>query len=123
MPNPKFLRYADLKPRGIPFARQHIRRLIDTRKFPEPVRIGANTIAWLESDIDDWLRERIEASPRRRRAVEAADQEVKMLGGGHARPAPRHSRQLPRSSLGSDRGGADSTDPQELGGGDGRPTT
>ena len=48
MPNPKFLRYGDLRPRGIPFARQHIRRLIATGEFPEPVQIGANTIAWLE---------------------------------------------------------------------------
>jgi prophage regulatory protein len=34
---------ADLKDKGIPWSRQHISRLVKQRKFPAPVKIGANT--------------------------------------------------------------------------------
>jgi prophage regulatory protein len=28
-------------------------------EFPKPVRLGANTVAWVESEIDAWIRARI----------------------------------------------------------------
>lgn len=30
--------------------------------FPKPIQLGAQSVGWLESDIDTWLRERIAAS-------------------------------------------------------------
>jgi prophage regulatory protein len=33
----------------------HIRRLIRDGKFPAPVRLGENRVAWIESEINDWL--------------------------------------------------------------------
>lgn len=30
--------------------------------FPKPIRLGAQSVGWLESEIDAWLRERIAAS-------------------------------------------------------------
>jgi prophage regulatory protein len=30
--------------------------------FPKPISLGARAVGWLESDIEDWLNQRIEAS-------------------------------------------------------------
>ena len=30
--------------------------------FPKPVKLGERAVGWLESDIDDWLTQRIEES-------------------------------------------------------------
>lgn len=30
--------------------------------FPKPIQLGAQSVGWLESEIDTWLRERIAAS-------------------------------------------------------------
>jgi prophage regulatory protein len=31
-------------------------------RFPRPIRLGARSVAWLESEINDWIAERIAAS-------------------------------------------------------------
>jgi prophage regulatory protein len=43
---------------------QHIQRLEDAGKFPKRVRLGdgpRGRVGWLESEVLEWLRERIEA--------------------------------------------------------------
>lgn len=30
--------------------------------FPKPINLGPKSVGWIESEIDDWLRERIAAS-------------------------------------------------------------
>lgn len=30
--------------------------------FPKPIQLGAQSVGWLESEIDTWLRERVAAS-------------------------------------------------------------
>lgn len=30
--------------------------------FPKPVNLGSRAVGWLEAEIQDWLRQRIEAS-------------------------------------------------------------
>jgi prophage regulatory protein len=30
--------------------------------FPKPIQLGAQSVGWLESEIDAWLRERVAAS-------------------------------------------------------------
>ncbi len=30
--------------------------------FPKPVSLGARAVGWLESDIQEWLRQRVELS-------------------------------------------------------------
>jgi prophage regulatory protein len=30
--------------------------------FPRPIALGARAVGWLESEIDDWLRQRVEES-------------------------------------------------------------
>jgi prophage regulatory protein len=62
----------DLRARGIKFSRQHLHRLIRQKRFPAPVKIGANTNAWLEPEIDEYLancvakRDSATQPPRRR---------------------------------------------------------
>lgn len=43
----------------VPYSRAHIYRLIKTGQFPTQVRLGANRIGWLESEICDWISEKI----------------------------------------------------------------
>lgn len=31
-------------------------------QFPRPISLGGRTVGWLESDVDDWLNQRIEDS-------------------------------------------------------------
>lgn len=44
---------------GIPYTPQHIGRLEAAGKFPKRVRLGPNRVAWLLSEVDAWLNERI----------------------------------------------------------------
>ncbi len=37
----------------------HIARLEAAGKFPKRVQLGPSRVGWLESEIDDWLKERI----------------------------------------------------------------
>ena len=37
------------------FSRSFIYKLISTRQFPAPVKIGSASV-WLEEDITDWLK-------------------------------------------------------------------
>lgn len=57
--------YDDLKDKGIRFSRMHIRRLERHGVFPRHVKVSASRIAWVESEIDAWISERIADRDRR----------------------------------------------------------
>lgn len=57
----KFIRYQQLRERGIPWTRVHLNRLIKAGKFPAPVALGGNSIAWVESEVDEWAERRAAA--------------------------------------------------------------
>jgi hypothetical protein len=59
-----FITYKRLPDHGIPYCRQYIRRLIDASKFPAPVRIGPNRVAWPVETIKAWLDERLKKVDR-----------------------------------------------------------
>lgn len=40
-------------------SRSSIYRYISLNKFPKPVHLGENTVAWVEHEIDDWLMARL----------------------------------------------------------------
>ena len=42
-----------------PYRRTSIYRKVRTGEFPAPIKIGPNRIAWLESEFEQWLEERI----------------------------------------------------------------
>ncbi|MDP6270253.1 MAG: AlpA family phage regulatory protein [Alphaproteobacteria bacterium] len=39
----------------------HLWRLERAGKFPRRVHLGANRVAWVEAEIDDWIAERLAA--------------------------------------------------------------
>lgn len=42
------------------YSPQHIARLEEAGQFPKRVRLGANRVGWVESEVLDWLQERID---------------------------------------------------------------
>ncbi|EAR7757605.1 helix-turn-helix transcriptional regulator [Citrobacter freundii] len=44
------------------YGKAWIYRLINEGKFPAPVKIGVRAIAFIESEIDDWIQSVIETS-------------------------------------------------------------
>ncbi len=54
--------YDQLKPeKGIPYTRDHLRRLVKAGRFPKPIRLGESRIAWIESEVDEYLKARAAA--------------------------------------------------------------
>mgnify|MGYP000029213007 CR=1 FL=1 len=48
-----------------PYSLNHLRRLEASGDFPKRIRIGANRVAWVRNEIDDWLQSRIaERTPK-----------------------------------------------------------
>ncbi len=44
---------------GIPFTKQHLKRLEDKGRFPKRVHLnGSGRVAWLASDLRDWVTKR-----------------------------------------------------------------
>lgn len=54
----KFLRFAEVH-RRVPFSRSRIYSLMSQGKFPQAFNLGERAVAWLESDIDQWIASRI----------------------------------------------------------------
>jgi prophage regulatory protein len=42
------------------YSPQHIARLEKAGKFPRRVQIGPNRVGWVESEVRDWLQERLD---------------------------------------------------------------
>ena len=55
------LRWPDVHAR-IGLSRSHTHALIVQRKFPPPLKLGPRASGWLESEIDDWIAERVAES-------------------------------------------------------------
>jgi prophage regulatory protein len=43
----------------IPYSQNQLRRLEAQGTFPKRVRIGANRVAWVREEIDNWVMDRI----------------------------------------------------------------
>ncbi|HDQ6882264.1 TPA: AlpA family transcriptional regulator [Escherichia coli O174:H8] len=44
------------------YSRAWIYRLINQGRFPKPVKIGSRSVAFIESEVDEWINQRIDAS-------------------------------------------------------------
>jgi hypothetical protein len=53
-----WLRFADLKARGIVGNWVTLKRWIETQGFPRGQMLGPNTRAWAEQEIEEWLASR-----------------------------------------------------------------
>jgi prophage regulatory protein len=43
-------------------SRSSIYCAVAERRFPQPVRLGARAVDWLESEVDDWVNNQIALS-------------------------------------------------------------
>ena len=43
----------------VPYTPQHILRLEKLGRFPRRIRVGANRVAWLQSEIEAWIAARV----------------------------------------------------------------
>jgi prophage regulatory protein len=56
----KLLSIAELSPaKGVPYSRSHLWRLIRAGKFPKPIRLGENRVAFPEAEIDKWIESKV----------------------------------------------------------------
>ena len=44
------------------FGRSQIYHLIKQGKFPKQIHIGPKSVAWLDSEVSEWMKERIRPS-------------------------------------------------------------
>jgi len=59
----RFLRLTEIL-RRVPYSEAHIWRLEKAGKFPRRVRIGANRIAWVESEVNNWVSSKLQERDR-----------------------------------------------------------
>ncbi len=57
----RYIRFKELR-KLIPLGRTTIWRMMREGRFPQSRRIGKMAAAWLESEVEDWIKERAEAS-------------------------------------------------------------
>jgi prophage regulatory protein len=56
----RLLRFPQLKDeKGIPWSRMHIDRLEKAGKFPRRIHLGPQTVAWVETEIDELCAQKI----------------------------------------------------------------
>lgn len=58
----KLLAYDALRPeKGINYSRPQIWRKVKDGSFPRPIKVGAGRSAWVDSEIDAWIGQRMAA--------------------------------------------------------------
>jgi prophage regulatory protein len=55
----RFIRFKELRQR-IPLGRTTIWRMMREGRFPQSRRIGKMAAAWLESEVEDWMKRNVE---------------------------------------------------------------
>lgn len=55
----RFLHHDDLKAKGISYSKPHLWRLIQQGRFPAPVRGLGQQNVWAESEIDEYIAQRV----------------------------------------------------------------
>jgi prophage regulatory protein len=59
------LRFWDLRRKGISFSRPHIKRLEAAGQFPKRIRLSCNSIGWVESEVEAFLKAKADLRPHR----------------------------------------------------------
>jgi prophage regulatory protein len=66
--------------RQIPISSATMWRTISAGAFPKPVRIGKRRVAWVQTEIDDWLAERMEERGSTKLAEPSSSTQPKQKG-------------------------------------------
>jgi prophage regulatory protein len=62
----RLIAFNELRPeKGIVYSRDHLREKVRKGEFPAPVQLSDKRIAWIESEIDDWINQRLESRDSR----------------------------------------------------------
>ncbi|MGR9136892.1 helix-turn-helix transcriptional regulator [Rhizobium leguminosarum] len=61
----RFISSEELKAKGVTISRATLWRLIKKGQFPKPIKQSPSRNAWLESEVDEWMRSRVDARDRR----------------------------------------------------------
>lgn len=59
MPHPKQLICKKELTKLVKYSPQHIARLEKAGQFPKRLRLGQNRVAWMLSEVEDWIDERL----------------------------------------------------------------
>ena len=63
------LRFADLKAHNIVRNWPSLKKLVEREGFPPGIKLGSNSRAWVEAEIEEWLANRpAGGTPQKRRA-------------------------------------------------------
>ena len=57
---PRFMRSQEVAA-AIAYSQNHIRRLEAAGQFPKRVQIGANRVAWVRAEVEQWINDRMGA--------------------------------------------------------------
>lgn len=60
----RFLRLPDVRAK-VGLSRSTIYLRMSKGQFPQTVKLGERSVAWIDSDIDDWIEERINESSKK----------------------------------------------------------
>ncbi len=56
----RIITFDRLRPeKGVPYSRDHLRRMVKAGSFPAPISVGEARIGWIEAEVDRWLDERV----------------------------------------------------------------
>ena len=58
---PVLLKRRDVE-RMTTLSKAHIYALIRTNQFPSPIKLSAGSSVWLQSDVEQWINDKINAS-------------------------------------------------------------
>lgn len=60
-PSERFIRLPELE-QLVGFKRSTIYRMVAAKRLPAPIRLGANTVAWRLSAVQQWMADVIESN-------------------------------------------------------------
>ena len=63
--------YEELKSFGVPFARSHMYVLMREGKFPQAMKLTENKIAWIRTEVEQWVQDKIDAHRQAQAGVPA----------------------------------------------------
>ena len=64
----RFVTYPSLKRFDIPYTNDHLRRMEAKGQFPPRIAIGPGRIGWDEAEVEAYVREKLEAGPKKKLA-------------------------------------------------------
>jgi hypothetical protein len=65
----RHLVFQDLRPKGILYSKQHLKRLVAEEKFPQPIKGLARENVWTEEAIDNYIADGMAAASKQTKSA------------------------------------------------------